>query len=655
MSRSTNSSTTQQNKSLDEYAGTTPKSKRQAGCKNSATQDAYEVCWLIQNKLRAQLISLKRKLMTARTDGQNSLDWSTPAAVRKSLRWSLHVRGQFISTGKLMLSMCNRMSVLVNRSCNFMCAGSASNLQRGERHDPEIITSVAKKINTTLCTPDEFFSLKELHDDYNSLLKECDLLWVNAQLILNSLPGYKDIKNKLPINGRAAYSMLMVLASGRADTTMPKYNIFLGWAHDHNIDNVISNIKCMCRAIGRGVEHHGKPPSLSDGRKILKTVHFTLHDKTKPWLPRQASKPERRSTLAWRHERLIYAHTFCGDFDSSRISPSFCKLIHMATPEQKADWYKWHRIAHKVMKISEPLEPQLKLDQSQGTPHIYANSRSDGNRIGNQTPTILTGPVEHLRGDDYYAPAVWVETSVKYSSEYIHSRTIEECVPRTVHGYVLMRKGWPDVVHTTSLEPDNETGRNLTVTEKLDAASSSHFRRLKEEAELKLTQNQRIARLLKRVRKLFVNFTRQASYNSGNCQAGTEAFIASLQLKTVVSDVMENRAAEVEPRDLARCWRKAKYIQLERFSNVVSTLERIQAEKIATAYQAARFFFPLETDMPGEHSQETVEQYTASQGWFQAGTAAPISSVPEVEQAPFPDDLLSTEAVGQASTVSASY
>lgn len=633
-----------------ELKTTKPKSLRRIAINNSYQQEGYETCWKAQDKLRTQLLDLRHRLMLARTDSSNRLKWDTPAAVRKSLRWCLYIRGLFISTGKLVSEMHDRMSVLTARFYTFTVKSKSDELKRPERRDPRIVRSVANALACNLQTPEQYFSLKELHDDYNALLAECDLLWNNADLILSSLPTYKSIKHLLPINGRAAYSMLMVLGLGRADTTMPQYNIFLGWAHDHNTDNMITNIKSMCRAMRRGIEHHGKPPSLADGRRLLKTLHFSLHDQTKPWEYKQPAIGNRMATLARKHDRLIAARTFCGDFNSSNVSPSFCKLLARSTSEQQADQYKWHRIAHKVMGLRDPVEPQVLMDSGHA-----GNVVSTDQRISNQTLTILTGPVQHLHGDDYYAPAAW--TAARYVSNRSYSRSAETR-PATVQGYVLMRKGWPDVVHVTSLEPSHESGSNLTASDKLDAASQSHFRRLRDEVESKLTQNQRIARLLKRVRKLFVNFTRQASYASGNCVPGTEAFIASLNLKTVTPDVLENKMAEVEPRALAQCWRKAKYIQTERFLNVVVQLEGKQQNQIARACQIAQHFFPLETDAVGfgplsDWSDEVYAQYQNSQGWLQAGTQQPGSLVPDeqpvVQDASSNGDALYIGAVSQLS------
>jgi hypothetical protein len=377
-----------------------------------------------------------------------------------------------------------------------------------------------------------------------------------------------DIKPQMPRNGRLAYSVLTACRTGKLNRNYADQNLLFGWCIDtrnkHDAASRVSiNLGKVMRAIkGRIAEKSGPCPSLKTGWEYLSAES---RDKTVAPNSKDLAQHVRMEPLLRRFSPLIQDHAMCGM--AWHCAPSHLRFLRQLDPERRISDRKI-RVYHKIAWVT------------MGTWH-NANYQDSGNRPNNDTLTTLTGPVVHHQGDDYYAPCVY---SKQQRGSY--SNEVRSC--RMKVGHVLFRRGWPDMVHVEG--PLN----HVTLSSTLDTASNTYFENLRRQANAKLTeaerikeQDKRIARMMKRLRRLFVPFTREDSYVVGNCKPGTEAFINSLkQNGGLAFDDL------VCGPDLARCWWKSKYLQIDRFESVILRMEKVQAEQISRAFDSVVALFP---------------------------------------------------------------
>lgn len=158
--------------------------------------------------------------------------------------------------------------------------------------------------------------------------------------------------------------------------------------------------------------------------------------------------------------------------------------------------------------------------------------------------TIVTGRPVHIAGDDYAAPCITLEN---YSSER-HA------------GWLLLRRSWNSSIHVAGDLPPA-----ADISARIDSASAYYFRNRRAEAERRLSQRQRLARLAWAARKIDA-FSLADSYASGNCRPGTAEWVRALGLR------VDAESQRVSGRELVKRWRSASYPQPDRFGSVVQHL-----------------------------------------------------------------------------------
>jgi hypothetical protein len=147
-----------------------------------------------------------------------------------------------------------------------------------------------------------------------------------------------------------------------------------------------------------------------------------------------------------------------------------------------------------------------------------------------------------------------------------------------------MRRNWPDIIHVTPgdenpvettidgmtatryvINPDGSINGRVA-TARLDAGSEYHFRYQREAALAKLTQRQRIARLIRELRST-PNLCLDDSYAAGNCQPGTMQFCSQLGLAV-------DSAQRINGTALAKRWRQHNYPQVDRFAGAIAAAKK---------------------------------------------------------------------------------
>jgi hypothetical protein len=207
---------------------------------------------------------------------------------------------------------------------------------------------------------------------------------------------------------------------------------------------------------------------------------------------------------------------------------------------------------------------------------------TDRSHIHNRVPTIVTSSPVPMGSDTYWAQATWV------SQDQVKT------------GIIFLRSNWPDCYHFESgrslVKPDGvmldkilrsdadrtaarESGEwsEAQEVDRIEYATSirpdlairlidnscrSYFAQQKREALYRLNLRQRQARIYWACRSIPV-FTFAQSLASGNCEAGTRQFLASIGLPVNLDSI--------EGLTLANQWVKANCPNLDRFINVIRT------------------------------------------------------------------------------------
>lgn len=582
----------------------------------------------------------------------NRLRWSNRIAVARSLSWQLGTRSLLLTLRRAYIAAVGGMQNAVNQFKNDTHGPSgriASTRYRrrsgytkwGEPHTSEIVR------------PDEFFS-KAPHPDihacayylnqrWNNLVNQATLDYQEARQLLE-LPDYMRIKQLMPKGGREAYSALTVCQTGSTESTKQCEHSLFGWySSDYGDlgDRLQGNLKRLCRQLAYALEE--KPvkgqrlnaPSWAAGREALRkslpakmnirmggsifqrkaAVMFTqLND--------APTNYDGDFPIAYDKPRMVRQAILCAHASGELFTPQIMYLIRypqyskyefVGGAKERA---KAHAIVRKVMKVN-----------------------SEG-RLANDVPTMLTGRVQHAIGSDYFAQCIYGE-NVRWTFSP-HPITGSNLRPATKEGYILLRQGWPDMYHLERshhlLPPTPQE-----VVEILDRASSAYFeaqrRQAEDDAKEKLTMNQRIARLLKKLRAL-PQLNKNDSYHVGNCTGGTQAFIDQLQSSSglAIDDGIQGRI-------LAKCWRKAQYKQIDRFASVVEYLYKLVEAEQKQRIMDGNPEVAVHTQYGAEYIARSEERNVASALAQMQQEAPAIEEVPEpmyttAELMPTPDQLL---------------
>jgi hypothetical protein len=307
----------------------------------------------------------------------------------------------------------------------------------------------------------------------------------------------------------------MALADGNKTANLPSQHVICG--------STTSDIPQIYRVSAKGAEVNHKSPSLKEGRERWSTTTNRTH---------YTYSAEADGANLRRYLRISV---------SGKLRARACLV--------GADLYpggNWRCHASILQKI---YLRQLGDDIGARIVQKIANNCDTWHAA---IPTLVTGRPVHVAGDDYAAPAIWF-------SRYDADRG---------SGWVLLRRQWDSCIHIAgNLPPVAE------VSAKLDEASHYYFERRRSEAERKLSQRQRLARLAWQARKI-AGFSLADSYASGNCRPGTSEWVRALGLRV-------DESQRVSGRELVNRWRDASYPQPDRFGSVVAHLAAQQPQPIA--------------------------------------------------------------------------
>jgi hypothetical protein len=503
------------------------------------------------------------------------LDFTTRAGFARALRFALGMRARYLFLRGVFISAADKIYLLVSDLKDDIKAepgrctitrstgsGWGRGNSEGERTyeaddfiarilDCPTYTQIAQLINRWNDLA------KQMTTDYNSLVRHMEL---------TDAPDYRDrLKRIMPLGGRKAYAAVLAMSTGKLDRSLADQHSLFGW-HEKDDGNALSSgIYDLVRQINpRALERGGKAPSVAYGREILKDYKRVATVYGKPTIPQTVpEQPERRLyRLLCSHNRRGLSECLLG-FGSRNnnqiVSASMIKLCWARQKELKAR----KRLAWRLMGAD---------DSTRG----YNNTVS----------TAIVGAIQHIAGDDYYAPAIWYEPAQngrwgrQPDGSYGYTRTHA----RTISGFVLMRRNWPDIIHVTPgdenpvettidgmtatryvINPDGSINGRVA-TARLDAGSEYHFRYQREAALAKLTQRQRIARLIRELRST-PNLCLDDSYAAGNCQPGTMQFCSQLGLAV-------DSAQRINGTALAKRWRQHNYPQVDRFAGVIAAAKK---------------------------------------------------------------------------------
>ena len=471
-----------------------------------------------------------------------TLHWSTTVQCAYSLRWILCflarwivVRKQFAETMREAWSLQYQLShSFIMHSCLQRETGGGWSRCYSESERTQCPDDFRAAISTL---PTVTLAISELNR-WNALADQFKTDYEQFHALLDALPDYLSIKRVMPLHGRAAYSLILAADTGKGSPHLAREHKLFGW-HYSNL-SWAESLHAVARAIVPTMRERGGPaPSVKVGRQLLNDARHNPryagrpagcdvhHSHTMP-----AAKHIRLEQFIRRNETRIGEVVLGGNFANDLLTPSFTpSFIKYALDLATARKAKIR--AALVCKIA-------------------------GESWCNRVPTIVTGEIERVSGDDYAAPALYIENG------------------RTTSGYILLRAGWPDCIHCLAancLAPDG-TPNAQAISEALESGSRYHFQWKREEALRRLTQNQRIAKLLRALRSI-PKLTLSDSYAAGNCVPGTEQFCRQL-------GIAPDSSAAVTGRELAVLWRNRSYPQQERFANVILRL----ASSAAAAEQA---------------------------------------------------------------------
>lgn len=490
----------------------------------------------------------------------NSLKWSTRGEVTKSFRYMLNmyrnwllVREQFVKT----MTKIRHLHTEISRCPDeHRLVRSIVRRRYGGHHTHQEETAVlSSEFEARLIGHDDYELAFRVIAEWNELCQQANLDYKQTSELL-VLPAYLELKKLMPRNGRAAYSVLIACQEGKMDRNLPQQHRLFGWSV-RDPYGIPRAIKSLMRAIGsRQAETSGPAPSFKTGAEILRTERIRANTPLADPNPCQESRNIRQRYLTEKYCTLITQHTLCGPWTT--CSPSMLKFIRNVDEQQRPSDRQIkinHRVAFKIMGLME--NDRLIREEDDPRPA----------RLSNQVLTLLTGSFVRHHGDDYYAPCIYSEDS---SRDGVNVMRV---------GYVLLRKDWPDMIHVKAVDFH---AHDFNVTTRLDNASFGYFRNIREAALKKLTQNQRIAIVLRQLRSMFLEITVEDSYAVSNCVPGTQAFIKQLTI---------NEHQSISGPALARFWRKAKYPQIDRLTNVVYRMLQRHAERIQAANAACVALF----------------------------------------------------------------
>lgn len=566
---------------------------------------------------------------------RTALDWSTAYATAHSLRimlaaalhWAL-ARREFIEAIEkvgyaLNTATSQEMSNKYLLTCN---PGRSSGWGRSRTSTPRenSETRNAERFHSTMARETEMVLASRLRTRWNQTCSRLDDTWTQSERLVHPsypgvLPLYKDLKKTMPVGGRLAYSVLMAVQNGCLHNNEPDEHMLFGWCcskevwqhtyletqlreairqipvhtpPDHVESKILSTGKKGTERVSQGFPFcpTGKAPSLTAGIAFL----------SKQDVKRETGYEVDRAKLCQKNRFLLSAAMLCGDHSSANAG--MILYLHQEQAKLRAEGY----IDDNGRTTIKRNIPQAIVRKILGWREQDNTTRTweEDYHAYNVTPTIILDTPVSLGRDDYYTPCLYTQTAyTKHNGVRSGQR-----VKRLVRGYVLLRKHWPDMIHVEQLptvkrEVPNHMAEGdavhpndrvmlvdtgvidpAAISTQLDNASRSYFDRERSEEEKKLTPNQRIARLLRRLRTLPA-LTRDDSYSVSNCKPGTETFIQRLQLLDPKTGGSLERTV-IDGKRLAVCWKVAKYPEVDRFGNVINSLHR-QAITNAIKLEAA--------------------------------------------------------------------
>lgn len=579
---------------------------------------------------------------------RTALDWSTAYATAHSLRtmlaaalhWAL-ARREFIDAIEKVGYVLNTATSCDMQNKYLLTCNPRRHGGWGHHGEPRenSETRNAERFHSIMAREAEMVLAARLRTRWNQACSSLDDTWTQSeQLVHPSYPGvlplYKDLKKTMPVGGRLAYSVLMAVQNGCLHNNEPDEHMLFGWCcsknvwqhthletqlreairqipvhtpPDHEESKILSIGKSGTQRVSTGFPFcpGGKAPSLKAGIAFL----------SKQEVKQETGYEVDRTKLCQKNRMLLSAAMLCGEVGNANAG----MILYLHQEQQKlraAEGDLAKRKAEGYIDDNGRTVPKRNIPQAivrkilgwQDTDNTTESWR-DSYVSRNSTPTIILDTPVSLGRDDYYAPCLYTQNNHGYHGDKRAYRGSQAgMVKRLVRGYVLLRKHWPDMIHVEQLptvkralpavlNPDGsevispienliDTGilDHAAISTQLDSASRSYFDRERNEEERKLTANQRIARLLRRLRTLPA-LTRDDSYSVSNCKPGTETFIQRLQLLDPKTGGSLERTV-IDGKRLAVCWKVAKYPEVDRFGNVINSLHR-QAITNAIKLEAA--------------------------------------------------------------------
>lgn len=564
----------------------------------------------VLTRLEDKLNDLRQRLRTAKVEVSKEtvigttvltrLPWSNRLEVSRSLSWQLGVRKLLLEIRNAFTQCRKEINSLHGMfRLEFVCTQASLSNTRIRRRT--YIDKLREPHYTDRVDPDDFDTrtasievctcMLFVNKTWNDLTKQASFDFKQTEELLWLPPytkdsnGHQGIKHLMPLGGRQAYSVLITCFSGSISDRKPDEKNLFGWSGDYNHegDVIKANLARACRELRAELPENPQPgqrlnaPSWQAGSEALqKSVYVPATPdgfvaRLSGILSRQCHEfgsyhpsPDDRS--------LIRSALLCGR-DFSLITAQFAYAVRYP------QYSKYHFDRRSNANVIARKVMGLLADAT----------------IGNAVPTMLTGPIQHGLGPDYFAKCIYAENR-QIGETRPHGNNVRRT---TIEGYVLFRQGWPDMYHLEQRH-DIPEPTSQQISALLDTASIGYFQRQKAAHEIKLSMNTRIARLLKKIRVLPA-FTKADSYKVGNCTPGTKQFIDQLQAKSGLP--VEDGVPGIV---LAKCWRKAEYIQIDRFQSVVEYLTKLhkaqEKERIMNGNP--------ETAVHTEYREEFLDRYS---------------------------------------------
>lgn len=475
----------------------------------------------------------------------------------------------------------------------------------------------AKELTIHRPRHEDYRSVCNTMDRHNKILADLQEEYTQMEPLLK-LPEWRDISQHVCHGGRLAFSVALACHTGTLSRNKAPEHKMFGWnvsgmKYNYPEDKDHPMFKRV-REVMRGMHPRlpptkGQRPSMLEGWEIL-----NKSDPYEPSLPPQTPANRFKNICRTSKSKAVVGaddYIFSATPNLEDSTPIMARYVR---EEVQRDGGKAMRIRNKVVrKIMQLREPTFVTDtieegNDDGTITAIPRTRCTVPRqeTANNTDTIFLAMPTHMGGDDYIVPAMWATSEMSVTT-----------------GWVYMRRGWPDMYHIhilpTSGDADDDdqevrrleepmpdwtigykwksTAEKLAIIEAnmptpelvhqtLEQASATFFNRTRNKELKGLNQKQRYARILVKLRRLPC-LTRQDSYGVSNCTPGTEQFIEALTKASKLPQLGDGKV--VDGRRLALCWKRAKYIQEDRFANVVNKLyEPYQKELDAKAAADAR-------------------------------------------------------------------